>query len=132
MGRSILAVLLGYVAALVLLALAYLVLARWFPDDVPRYGVPLVIRPVAAMTALCACFGAVGALITVRFAARRPFQHALALVVTMVILGLVKPLLAPAAEPLASHLTFLTGLACGALLGGKIASKQANKAEIAA
>jgi hypothetical protein len=43
MGRSIAAVLLGYVAALILLALTYTGFARWFPEDIPHYGSPLVM-----------------------------------------------------------------------------------------
>lgn len=131
MGRSILAVLLGYVASLVLLALAYLGLAKWFPDDVPHYGSPLVIEVVAAVTALCICFGTLGGWITARVAGCRPSLHVIALAIMTVVLGLSKPLLAPRAEPLASHLAFLAGLAAGMLFAASIAAKPSKQGETA-
>lgn len=131
MGRSILAVLLGYIAALVLLAFAYLGLAKWFPGDVPRYGSPLVIQAVAAVTVLCICFGAVGGWITARVAGRLPSRHVLALTIMTVVLGLLKPLLAPGAEPLASHLAFLAGLVAGMLIAASIAAKPSKLGESA-
>ena len=132
MGRSIAAVLLGYVAALIFLALTYTGFARWFPEDIPHYGSPLVMRAVAAVAALCVCIGAAGGWITARIASRRPFQHVLVMVVVMLVLGLLKPILARTAEPLASHLAFLAGLATGAVLGGIIGSNQVKERDAAA
>ena len=53
------------------------------------YGSPLVIRAVAAVTALCVCIGAVGGWISARIASRRPFKHVLVMVVVMLVLGLL-------------------------------------------
>ena len=131
MLRGIVAVLLGYVTALMLLALTYTGFAKWFPEDVPHYGSPLVMRAVAPVAALCICIGAVGGWITARFATHNSLQHVLVMVAVMVVLGLLKPMSAPTVEPLASHLAFLAGLALGALLGGKIGSTQVKGRDIA-
>lgn len=132
MGRSIVAVLLGYLTALILLALTYAGFAKWFPENIPRYGSPLVMHAVVIEAALCVCAGAVGGWITARTATRRPFQHALVMVVVMLVLGLLKPILARTAEPLASHLAFLAGLAAGAVVGGRIGSNQVKGQDVAA
>ena len=132
MGRSIAAVVVGYVTALILLALTYAGLARWFPKDIPHYGSPLVIRAVAAVGALSVCIGAVGGWISARIASRRPFKHVLVMVVVMLVLGLLKPILARNVEPLASHLAFLAGLAVGALLGGRVGSNHKKERNLAA
>ena len=132
MGRSIAAVLVGYLVALILLALTYAGFARWFPEDIPRYGSPLVMRAVAAVAALCVCIGAVGGWITARVASQRPFRHVVMMVVVMLVLGLLKPVLVRNTEPLTSHLAFFAGLATGTLLGGRIGSTQVKKRDVVA
>ena len=84
------------------------------------------------MAALCVCIGAVGGWITARVASQRPFRHVVMMVVVMLVIGLLKPILVRNAEPLASHLAFLAGLATGTLLGGRIGSTQPKKRDVVA
>jgi hypothetical protein len=124
MARSILAVFTGYATTLAVFVAAYLVMLKWFPDDVPQPGSTPALPILSVVAVLCVCCGTLGGWVAAIIAGRRQFQHGIALGIVIVLLGLLKPLLAPEAEPLWSHLTLVIAAAIGSVLGGRISARR--------
>jgi hypothetical protein len=126
MAKSILAVFVGYLLAVTAFVAVYLVMLRFFPAYVPLPGSAPSMPVLALLSTWLLCFGMLGAVVAARIAGRLPFQHGVALAVVTIGLGAIKPLLAPGAEPLWSHLVLLSSGAAGALLGGAIAARRSK------
>jgi hypothetical protein len=126
MGKSIFAVFIGYVIPLAGFVAAYVVLLNWFPDAVPAVGSAPAARLLIFLALFLFCLGTLGGWVAGRMVGHRQLQHGIALAILTILLGSLKPLLHPGAEPLWSHFTLVFAGAIGAVLGGGIASRSGD------
>lgn len=123
MWKTGLAVVVGYVAMLMMLAGAYLVAFKFAPGEIPRAGSTPGVPVLLVIGGLCLCIGVLGAWLTMTVAGRRPFPHGIALACLVVSAGALKPVLRPNVEPLSSLFTAVTALAAGTFLVVAISSR---------
>jgi hypothetical protein len=128
MGRSIMAIALGYVVLVVCLGFTYLLGVALFPGAMPKLNAnvspPAPVLSVVA--ALCVCYGFLGSWVTVALARQAGIGHGLALSAMTLVLGLLKPILAPHQEPLWSHLILLAACLAGTIAGAYTFGAQRN------
>lgn len=121
-GRSIVAIALGYIFLVGCLGLTYLLGVALFPSAMPKLNANVApSAPVLSVVAgLCVFYGFLGSWVTVVVARRAGAGHGLALATVTLILGLLKPILAPHQEPLWSHLILLAACVVGVIVGAYV------------
>ncbi|HEU4628731.1 MAG TPA: hypothetical protein VFS08_03270 [Gemmatimonadaceae bacterium] len=126
MLRSVLAIVVGYLASAVLVLIGFTVLGRLAPSAVSLAGLAAERRPgiVFGVLLMDAVIAVVGGYVTALIARRAPIGHAFALGALMLLLGIVTSWVSPEREPTWYAIWMPIVVLPAAVIGGMIRARQ--------
>ena len=126
MGRSILAVIAGYLVTAILVVVKFAAMTSLIPGAAPKAGQLQFPSTGLQVVSLILDFASaiLGGYVAAWIARRNQIQHALALGILMVLLGILSMSISRGSEPVWYQIALIVISIPGALLGGMLRARQ--------